>query len=90
MYIYCAAIFVAVASPLLPGGAQDDRATDEHTGVDSSYTCTSCLPLAGAPSMTSYLMIVSLSLYWLDPVPAVSLRIIAISMCLILILTKRK
>lgn len=47
-------------------------------------------PLAGAPSMTSYLVMVSLSLYWLDPVPAVSLRMMAISMCLILMRTSKK
>lgn len=48
------------------------------------------LPLAGAPSMTSYLIMVSLSLYMFDPVPAVSLLMMAISMCLILIRTSKK
>lgn len=53
------------------------------------YVCAD-LPLAGAPSMTSYLVMVSLSLYWLDPVPAVSRRMMAISMCLILMRTNKK
>lgn len=47
-------------------------------------------PRTGAPSMISYLAIVSFSWYTLGPVPVVSRLMISISMCLILILTSRK
>ena len=47
-------------------------------------------PLTGAPSMTSNLVSVSDSFETLAPVPADSRRIMASSMCLILIRTRRK
>lgn len=47
-------------------------------------------PLTGAPSMISYLAMVSFSWYTLGPVPVVSLLMMSISMCLILIRTSRK
>ena len=47
-------------------------------------------PRTGAPSMTSNLVIVSESLYICGPEPAASRRMIASSMCLILMRTSRK
>ena len=55
---------------------------NNRTGIDS--------PRTGAPSMTSYFAIVSLSLCVLAPLSVLSLRLISSSMCLILILTNRK
>lgn len=66
------------------------RGNEMQPRIVLSFGLPPHLPLAGAPSMTSYLVMVSLSLYWLDPVPAVSLRMMAISMCLILMRTSKK
>lgn len=47
-------------------------------------------PLTGAPSIISYFAMVSFSLYTLGPEPVVSRLMMSISICLILILTRRK
>ena len=48
------------------------------------------VPLTGAPSMISYLAMVSFSWYTAAPAPVVSRRMMSISMCRILIRTNRK
>lgn len=56
----------------------------------TKFNCVNKLPLTGAPSIISYFAIVKLSVNVLGPDPVVSRLIIAISICLIFILTSKK